>query len=149
MIPTNEETLSDLFTAAIIAITPRTQYKGAEGWKPYQREVDAPTTTRRFRLLWEEGGLQVGGAMAGDIIEHFAELRVRTDYAGSHAQHMYAVIDDFHQLGDVLTATKATDNGVVLVTRQRVEHVGVGDESSDVIKVDHVYTVRYMRRIQL
>jgi hypothetical protein len=149
MIATNEETLSELFTAAIVAMTPRLQYKGAEGWQPYTRAVGAPTTTRRFRLLWTSEGRQPGrGAAAGAIIEHRALLRVRTDYAGEHAKQQFIVADDFHQLGDTLTATKAPDTGVVLV--ERLSHKTVeGDEDTDVIRVDHTYRVRFMRRIQL
>jgi hypothetical protein len=150
MIATNEETLAELFTTAIIAIAPRLTYKGAEGWKPYNREVDGASRTRRFRLVWPPGatGLQPRGTSAGDIFEHFAELRVRTDYAGEHAKQQHLIIDDFHQLADTLSATKAGNNGVVLVERLRTAPV-VGGESDDVVKVDHIFTVRYMRRIQL
>jgi len=150
MIATNEETLGDLFTAAIVGITPRLTYQGAEGWKPYERETSNPTISRRFRLVWEAGNLRPGGAMFGSIHEHEATLRVRTDYAGVHDRVELVAIDDFHQLADTLTTLKANDNGLQLVTRLRVEaEIGDTQEGDDVVRVDHVYSVRYMRRIQL
>ena len=149
MIATTEESLTELFTDAIIALTPRLTFKGGELWKAYNREVSGPSTTRRFRLVWEAGNIFPGGAMAGDVFEHAALLRVRTDYAGEHAAQQHIMIDDFHQLGDALTATKATDNGVMLVTRLRVEERVGNTDDTDVVQIDHVYQVRFMRRIQL
>lgn len=149
MVATNESELTELFEPAIAGITPRLQYKGAMGWKPYSQAKSGPAGgTRWFRLLWSAGNVQPGGAVAGDLIEHFAELRVRTDYGGEHAKNETLMIDDFHQVADTLTSLKAGNNGVMLVTRQRVEYVA-GDENEDVVQVDHVMTVRYMRRIQL
>lgn len=146
MIATTTAELTTLFTAAIVAITPTLAYKGAQGWRPYDRKVETPTTTRRFRLAWEAGGRQPGGTMAAPIHEYFAFLRVQTDYAGEHAKQQHILIEDFYQLEETLTAAKATDNGVVMVEGLRIE----GDQDGkDVVQIDHVFRVRYMRRIQL
>lgn len=148
MIATNEETLTELFTAAIVGMTPRLQYKGAESWKPYERENSGPSRTRHFRMVWVAGNIQPRGTLAGNIIEHYATLRVRTDYAGEHAKQQHIIIDDFHQLGDVLSALKSTDNGVVLVERiEPRERRGFFDEN-DVVRVDHTYRVRFLRNIR-
>lgn len=146
MIATNTETLTTLFEAAIQAITPTLQYQGAAGWIAHDRKEAASTRTRRFRLSWEAGGRQVGGAVAGDISEYFAYLRVHTQYAGEHAKQQHILIEDFYQLEETLTGTKAADNGVVLVEGLRIE----GDpDGKDAVQVDHVFRVRYMRRIAL
>jgi hypothetical protein len=149
MIATNEETLGTLFKDAITGLTPRLTYQGAKSWKPYDRAVSGPSRTRRFRLLFEAGNVFPSGAMAGPIIEHECILRVRTDYAGEHAKQQHILIDDFHQLGDTLTALKASDNGLTLVTRLRVEETEGEIDEDDVIQIDHVFAVRYMRTIQL
>jgi len=151
MIATNEAALTDLLRDAIVAIVPRLTTKQAQRWKPYERAVSGSSTTRRFRLIWTAGmaGLQPGGAMAGDIFEHFGELRVRTDYAGVHQTQTELIIDDFHQIGDALTKTKGTTTGVVLVIRVRTEYADDSAEDDDTVLVDHIYTVRYMRRLHL
>ena len=149
MIATNEDSLTELFTTAIVGLTPRLTYKGAEEWRPYDRAVSGPSRTRRFRLIWGAPNLQPRAGMAGQIIEHVAEMRVRTDYAGEHAQQQFIIIDDFHQLGDTLTALKASDNGVQLVTRLRIEQRVGKTDTDDVVQIDHVFAVRFMRRIQL
>lgn len=146
MVPTNTDALATLFRAAILAIEPRLQYQGAARWIAYDRKEGAANRTRRFRLAWEAGGRQPGGCMAGPDHEYFAFLRVQTDYAGEHAKQQHILIEDFYQLEESLTATKATDNGVVLVEGLRIE----GDpDGKDVVQIDHVFRVRYMRRIRL
>jgi hypothetical protein len=147
--PTNEDTLSDLFRDAIVGVSPRIAFKGGERWKPYERPVEGASRTRRFRLIWESGGIQPRGAMAGQAIEHQAVLRVRTDYVGTADGNQHAMIDDFHQLRDTLSNLKATNNGVVMVTGLRVQEVRGGTDSDDVVVVDHTYQVRYMRNAQL
>jgi hypothetical protein len=149
MIATNEETLSGLFSQAIIGITPSITYKGSEGWKPYDRAVGGATRTRRFRLLWEPGSLVERGAMAGNVFETEAILRVRTDYTGDQAKTQFVWIEDFHQIGNVLTQIKATNNGVMLVTRQSVQEILGESDSDDVVQIDHVYSVRFMRAMHL
>jgi hypothetical protein len=151
MVPTNESTLGELFTAAIAAIQPRSQYKGAEGWKPHNRETSTSNRTRSFRLVWTNGGLETGsrGAMGGRIFGHFAELRVRTDYAGEHAKQQALIIDDFHQLADTLAAAKSPSNGLMYVARLRVEALKGSPTDRDVVRVDHVFRINYLRQIQL
>ena len=149
MIATNEDTLSDLFRDAIVGITPRIAFKGGERWKPYERPVEGPSRTRRFRLIWQAGGVQPRGAMAGQAIEHNATLRVRTDYVGTVDGNQHVIIDDFHQLRDVLSNLKASATGVVLVEAQRVQEYFGDTDSDDVVVVDHTYQVRFMRTAQL
>ena len=146
MIATNEETLSDLFTTSILGITPRITYKGSKGWKVYKKAKDGGDRTRAFRLIWGTPQLRRGGAVFGSIFEHTVELRVRTDYAGTHDKTQFIVADDFLQLRDVLSGLKATDNGLQLVEPVRQIRRGFS-EDADVIQIDHVYSVRYMRSI--
>lgn len=156
MIATTEEVLTDLFVETIRGLSPRITYKGAEAWRPYSRETANASTTRRFRLVWSVGGIQPGGAIGGRNIEVWAEVRVRTDYAGSHDKVQFAIIDDFYQLQDELSALKAppSDNGIVLVEGIRYEASPVFDptldlatDSTDILKIDHIFHARYMRRI--
>lgn len=158
MRPTTENELTDLFKATIVALVPRVTYKGAEGWKPYNRENANASATRRFRLLWAFGGIVPGGAMAGLAIEVFSTLRIRTDYAGDNDRAQYLVIDDALQLQDVLSALKSagTDHGLVLVTWQSSDIATDADpstdsptETDDVIRIDHTFEIRYIRRLQL
>lgn len=153
---TTEEELTALFEETIRGLSPRITYKGGEAWKPYSREVANATTTRRFRLVMLTGGIQDGGALGGGNVEMFGELRVRTDYAGDHAKLQHIIADDFVQLWQELSRLKrpTNANGVVLVEGLRYEPaVQVDDslepplDSNDVIKIDHVFRVRYMRRI--
>lgn len=146
MIATTEETLHDLFKAAILAISPRITYKGAAGWKPYEKAKDGGDRTRAFRLIWSPPELRTGGAVFGSIFEHEAELRVRTDYAGQHDKTQFAIVDDHVHLRDVLSALKASDNGLQLVEPIRLDRRG-SSEDDDVIQIDHVYSVRFMRSI--
>jgi hypothetical protein len=150
MIATDEEGLAELFETAIIGITPRKQYKGAEGWKPHDRETSAPTRTRRFRLLLRRPRLYTGpgGAAAGNVFEHECELRVRTEYAGEHAKQQFILADDFMQLRDVLSNLRADDNGVLVVEPVDYRERPNFDASSDVTKIDHIFNVRYMRSIR-
>ena len=87
------------------------------------RETGQASTTRRFRQVWQLGGIQPGGAVGGRNIECFAELRIRTDYAGDHAQQQFIIIDDFYQLQDTLSALKSATNtnGIVLVQGENYE----------------------------
>lgn len=149
MIATNEAVLTGIVTEAVTALTPRLQYKGAEKWKPHDRDT-GPATTRRFRVLMGAGNLQPRGAMAGHIFEHFAELRIRTDYAGDHAQQQHIVTDDFHQIGDALTALKDASeaNGIVVVERIAPRAVRGRVDDTDTIQIDHTYRIRYMRNIR-
>lgn len=149
MIATNEEDLADAFREAIVGISPRIAYKGGEGWKPYEAPVEGASRTRRFRLVWDAGGIQPRGAMAGQAIEHFATLRVRTDYVGKADKNQYVFIDDFHQLRDTLSNLKGSSSGLVMVAALRIEEVRGETDRDDVVVVDHVYQVRYMRNAQL
>lgn len=158
MRPTTENELTDLFRATIVALVPRVTYKGAEGWKPYNRENANASTTRRFRQLWAFGGIVPGGAMAGTAFEVFSTLRIRTDYAGDNDRAQYLVIDDALQLQDVLSALKSTetDHGLVLVTWQSSDPANDVDPSTDsptdtddVVRIDHTFEIRYIRRLQL
>lgn len=148
MIATNEETLAELFTDAIIGIVPRMTYKGAESWKPYEREVGNPTRTRRFRIVIRRPQLVSGGASAGYNFEHSAELRVRTDYVGDHSKVQFTVADDFMQLRDVLSGLKATDNGVMVVEAVDYRERDSFTLDDDILLVDHVFRCRYMRSIR-
>src|SRR5690349_21006347 len=148
MIPTDTDALSALFAPAIANIVPKSIFKGGEKWKPHSRETAAITQTRRFRLEWTgEGDLQPRGAMCGDIHEHWAVLRVVTEYVGDHARQQHIVIEDYHQVCETLTNLKASseENGLVLVERLRCD----GANAADVLEVFHTYRVRYMRRVQL
>ena len=147
MVATDEEELADLFEAAIIAMTPRKQYKGAEGWKPYKRAVDGASRTRRFRLLLDRVRRRRDGSRAGNIFEHECRLRVRTDYAGDHAKMQFVIADDLQHLRDTLSTLKATDNGLQLVASVDSVTADGGNEDTDVLVIDHVMTVRYMRSI--
>lgn len=147
MIATNEETLSDAFTAAIIAIAPRVTYKGGQGWSPYDRARSSGGSTRSFRLIWGIPVLRLGGAVFGSIFEHEAQLRVRTQYSGDHSKMQFAIVDDHLQLRDVLSGLKAHDNGLQLVTPVTTLRRGF-TEDDDVVQIDHVYSVRYMRSIE-
>lgn len=147
---TTESELAELFVAAIVALTPRLTYKGAEGWKPYSREVAGASTTRRFRLVWSPGTIQPNGAKALRVMEINAGLRVRTDYCGDHSETQYLMADDFWQLADALTALKSssTPNGLVLVEPETWEAADAADDdSTDVTKIDHRFRVRFMRLI--
>jgi hypothetical protein len=145
MIPTNEKELTELFRTAIIGITPRLQFKGAEKWKPYDRSNSGALTTRRFQLV-RTTGLPVmdgTGIFTTRVCETMFELRVRTDYAVPHQHRGDIVPDDFHQLMETLGDLKSSDNGLI-----RVLPVGVdeqGDDDSDNIVVDHIFTVFYLR----
>lgn len=158
MRPTTENELTDLFRATIVALAPRVTYKGAEGWKPYNRENANASTTRRFRFLWSLVGIVPGGAMAGSAIEVASTLRIRTDYTGDNDRAQFCVIDDALQLQDVLSALKSggTDHGLVLVTWQASDIASDVDpstdsptETDDTIRVDHTFEIRYIRRLQL
>lgn len=151
MIATDEEGLHDLFVAAIIGITPRKQYKGAEKWKPYEEDVPAASRTRRFRLLFRRPRLYTGpgGARAGNVMEHQCELRVRTDYAGRASKNQFIIADDFRQLRDVLSNLRAPDNGVCVVEEVDYRERGRSTiDSTDVLQVDHIYNVRFMATIR-
>ncbi len=156
MTATTLEALGELFETTIAGLTPRLLYKGGEAWKPYKREVANATTTRRFRLVWSGGGIQERAAVGGGNVEMFAELRVRTDYASSNDKGQFVIEDDFVHLWQELSRLKAPplNNGVVLVEGIRYEPAPQVDDgleppldSNDVIKIDHVFRVRYMRRI--
>lgn len=149
MIPTTTDELSSLFATAIEGITPRLTYKGAEEWKLHTRPNDRPTTTRRCRLLWGTGNVQPGGARAGQAIENFVTLRVQTDYAGELSKMQHAIDDDFHQLGDTLASLRGADKGLVTVERVRTAPVIGRPGRDDNVRVDHLYTVRFIRQIQL
>lgn len=146
MIATTEETLTDLFEAAIRGIEPRITYKGAAKWRPYDRARSGGGKTRSYRLIWGVPALQTRGAVFGSIFEHLCELRVRTQYSGDHSKMQFAIVDDFLQLRDVLSGLKANDNGLQLVTPVTTLRRGFS-EDDDVVQVDHVYSVRYMRSI--
>jgi len=146
MIATTEETLDEMFVAAIVAMDPRRQYKGAERWKPYDRKVSGPARTRAFRLIWGTPRLRRGGAIFGSIFEHEAELRVRTDYVGTHDKVQFVINDDLLQLRDTLSTLKANDNGLELVEAVRHDRRGY-NEDEDTVQIDHVLLVRYMRSI--
>lgn len=150
MIATNESVLTDAFTDAIVALTPRLVFKGAESWKPYKRGDSGPTRTRRFRILWDAGNIQPRGAMAGHVIEHYATCRIRTDYAGEHAEQQHVIIDDFHQIGDALTMLKDSSdaNGLIVVERLQPQEVFGEIDDTDVVRIDHTYRVRFMRSIR-
>lgn len=146
MIATTEETLHDLFKAAILGMTPRITYQGARGWAYYDKAKAGASRTRSFRLIWGVPTLRTGGAVFGTIFEHQVELRVRTDYAGSHERVQFVAADDHVHLRDVLSALKEADNGLQLVTPEGVQARGF-NEDDDVVQIDHVYSVRYMRSI--
>lgn len=152
MIAVNEEQLADLFATAIDAIVPRIQYQGSEAWKRYDRAVAAPSRTRNYRIVFTtQPRLFEQGTRAGDVFEHEIEMTIRTDYAGAHPKTQFAAADDFLQLRDVLSALKATDQGVRLVTPTRSVPAPAGADgtaSTDTTQIDHVYTVRYMRSIR-
>lgn len=148
MIATTEEALRDLFRDAILDMTPRLTYEGAEEWKYYEKEVGGPSRTRRFRIIFGDPELRTGGAMAGHVFEHEIEVRIRTDYAGNHAETNLISIDDFLQLRDVLSGLKASDNGLVVVTPVNRRIRDSFTESSDVTQVDHTFRCRYMRSIR-
>lgn len=147
MIATTEEQLDELFVAAILAIVPRIQYKGGEGWKVYDRARSGGGKTRAFRLIWDAPVLRLGGAVFGSIFEHEAQLRVRTQYSGDHSKIQFAINDDHLHLRDVLSGLKANDNGLQLVTPVTTLRRGFS-EDADVVQIDHVYSVRFMRSIQ-
>lgn len=146
MIATTEETLHALFRDTIASTTPRITYKGSAAWRPYEKAKDGGDRTRAFRLVWGVPELRTGGAVFGSIFEHEAELRVRTDYAGQHDKTQFAIADDHVHLRDVLSTLKASDNGLQLVESIRLERRGFS-EDDDVIQIDHVYSVRFMRSI--
>lgn len=151
MVPTTEEALETLFVDAIVGMTPRLQYKGAVEWKPYERGVKGSSRTRRFRIVFDRVRLRGGGAMAGSAFEHTARMRVVTDYAGDRSDLQHVINDDGLQLRDVLSALKASDNGVMLVEpydedRPWVERFTF-DEDADVTQVEHIFKVHYMRSI--
>lgn len=153
MVAVDEEALAVLFAETISKIIPRKQYQGAEGFKPYDREVSGPSRTRRFRLLFNNPRLLEGGAMAGEVMEHVCELRVRLDYAGDHSKMQFVIADDSLLLRDVLSNLKATDQGVMLVEpngyRERPQsRISTDDGSTDLVQVDLLYRVRYMRNIR-
>lgn len=149
MTPSTEEQLTDLFAASIREITPRIAYKGAETWKVHARPDAAPTTTRRCRLIWAAGNVQPRGARAGDAIETFASLRIQTDYVGEVSKMQFAIADDLHQLGDTLAGLRGPDNGLITVERVRTVPVMGRPGTDDAVRVDHVFNVRFIRRIQL
>lgn len=148
MVATNEQELAELFEEAIVGITPRLQHQGSKDWKFYKKEVGNPSRTRRFKLLLRNPRLRPGGAVAGNIMEHQCELRVRTDYAGDPSETQHMVSDDFLQLRDVLSTLKASDNGLILVEADRSTRDSF-DDTSAVMVVDHIYSVRYMRTTAL
>lgn len=148
MVATTEEELADLFEAAIVGMTPRVQYDGAQEWKPYDKEVGGPSRTRRFRQVWLNARLRDGGTMADNIFEHVAELRIRTDYAGDHSKTQFVREDDRLQLRDVLSTLKSEENGLLRVEPVRSVARDSFDENSDVTQVDHVFNVYYMRSIR-
>lgn len=144
MTPTTTDALTDLFRAAIVSITPTIVYKGAEEWKPYDREVSGPSTTRRFRIGWSAGSIFTPGIYTNGVVETTAECRIRTDYAGDHNEMQHAIIEDYHQLCERLASLKGPSNGLMLVERDRLIFRD-GDEDSDVVQVDHTFQVRYLR----
>jgi hypothetical protein len=148
MVPQTERELSRLLEATIVAIVPRSTYHADKPWKPYNRSVSEPTTTRHFTLRWEAGDLEDPGASAGHIFEINALLIVRTDYAGEHYEQQFIINDDFHQVGDALFMAAAPDNSLVLVERVRTRPFKGDPQTDDVVQVDHVYKVRFMKRIR-
>lgn len=147
MITTTEEELADLFRDAILDMTPRTTYEGAEEWKWYDRPVDEPSRTRRFTFVWGEPVLRSRGTMAGNIFEHEVELAVRTDYAGQANETQYIINDDGLQLRDELSRLKGEANGLLLVEPLTRRVKDSFTETSDVKQVDHRFRVRFMRSI--
>lgn len=146
MIATTEEGLHDLIVPAILGMSPRLTYKGAEEWRYYEDDRKGPARTRDFRLIWGIPQLRRAGAMFGSILEHEVELRVRTDYAGRQSKTQFIVADDHVHLRDVLSGLKAGDNGIQIVEPIRVETRGY-TEDDDVTQIDHVFRVRYMRSV--
>jgi len=144
MIGTTTDVLTDLFRGAIIAITPRIMFKGAEGWKPYGRETSTIGPTRTFRFGWSAGNIHVPGIFTDGVVEMDAEMRVRTDYQGNHDEMQHAIIEDFHQLHETLSALKSTSNGLMLVEAIGPQYRD-GDEEDDIAVVDHTFNVRYLR----
>ena len=137
--------MSTIIEPAIVAISPSETYHGAAGWKLYKRETTEPTTTRRFRLVWETLGRFERGIFTSAAVETESELRVRTDYAGAHERQQAAITSDHWQLQEAIQALKGTTNGIILVrSAGKPEFVG-SDPSTDVVQVDHVYNVRYLR----
>lgn len=144
MIGTNTDALTDLFREAIVGIVPTITYKGAEGWKPYNREAAGPSTTRRFRIGWSAGSFFSPGIFTDGVVETLCECRIRTDYAGNADEMQHAIIEDYHQLCETLAALKSPSNGLMLVERDGVIFRD-GDPDNDVVQVDHTFQVRYLR----
>lgn len=145
MTPTTESAMDSLIETAIVAISPGETYKGAEEWKPYNRETREPTRSRRFRLVWEAAERFEGGIFTPRAVETVSTLIVRTDYAGAHEHQQRAVIADHWQLQEAIQALKGASTGIILVRSAGKPDFGTADPSTDVVRVDHTFLVRYLR----
>lgn len=145
LVATKLDALDTLITAQILATTPRITYKGAEAWKRYGQDAAGASTSRRFRLVWEEGNYFPRGIFSRNACETLATLRVRVDYVGEHERLQHVRQDDLHQLRDRMQALTADGaNGLVLVQAVSVTRPP-NWAAADAGQFDLVYSVRYLQ----
>jgi hypothetical protein len=150
MITTTTAALDALFVPVISALVPLTTYKGAEKWKHYDAATSAPTTTRRFTLVWGELRPFERGAFTPDACEYDCEFAVRTDYAGRHALQQHAIGEDTHHVALALARLRGEATGVFHVRAiRRTQQSRSATDTPDVVQIDHVYTVRFMRALNV
>jgi hypothetical protein len=148
---TTTKALEAVFIAQIIATTPRIQVHGAETWKPHEKATGAASRTRNFRLVFEPQGYVYGGTInttsmgTAEVL-----LRVRADYAATHAENLHLITADWFQLADRLQELAHTDsNGLISVrtSPRGIEPVGANPRdpaNRDVAQFDLTYQVRYL-----
>lgn len=156
LVPTTLDVLGPKLVAKIEATTPRITYKGAEGWKHYERPATA-SRTRRFRLLWESQPWPRGQPriFTNSVGEHLALLRVRADYLGTFEDLGPLIEEDWHQLRKEMHALSGSGaDGLMLILETAAAPRLVGSdprlrgstaEERDVLQVDLTYDVRYLR----
>lgn len=145
--PTTLDVLGPKLVAKIEATTPRITYKGAEGWKHYERPASG-SRTRRFRMLWEPLGWPRGQARVctNDVEENLALLRVRTDYVGTFEDLAPLIDEDWHQLRkEMHTLSGSGADGLMLILETATPPRPVIGGERDVLQVDLTYDVRYLR----
>jgi hypothetical protein len=150
MITTTTAALDVLFVAKIITLDPLTTYNGAEKWKHYDSATRAPTTTRRFTLVWRQMQPFERGAFTPDACEYDCDFAVRTDYAGQHEHQQHAILEDTHHLALALARLRGEATGVFHVRALRTEQRSrSATDTPDVVQIDHVYTVRFLRALNV
>jgi hypothetical protein len=143
-IPTTVAQIQDAFTAALLALTPRTTRGQSNEWKYFARDHAPAIGCRLFRYEWDGEGITPGGFMWNGGASVDVTCSIITDYGGISAQEIDSLAhDDHQQLADVLDALRLTTNGL---RRVRLADWALDARSSrDQARVVHQFLVTYLQ----